>query len=190
MDNVKISIKELTSAKEILDACRVTVWKGEAPKEPSDLFMRNIYRSEHSPIRDRWFVVTIEDIPSWIATHFARHGIGFTPYVSTQREDRIDYDIPRDEKKQGDLVNMRMTLNAQSIINISKVRLCNMAHSRTRKIWQKVITELTKYDFALAKCCVPSCVYRGFCPEGKQDTCYKGKEAWRESYIKHQLKEW
>lgn len=184
---MNIKVRELTEKVEVLNACRVTVWKDGVDKEPSEAFMHKIYRSEHSPIRDRMFVIDIEGIPSWVATHFVRHSVGYTPYVSTQRNDRIEYEGERGDRKQGELVNMRMTLNAQSFINISKVRLCNMASKETRETWQKVLSELGLIDKELFMCCVPSCVYRGFCPEGNQNTCFKGKENWRTTYVKHQL---
>jgi thymidylate synthase ThyX len=62
---------------------------------------------------------------------------------------------------------MRLFLNAQEIINISKVRLCNKAEIETRKIWKQVVEELRKIEPELANACVPSCFYRGFCPEFK-----------------------
>ena len=62
---------------------------------------------------------------------------------------------------------MRLFLNAQEIINISKVRLCNKAEKETRKIWEQVIRTLFISEPELAEACVPSCVYRGHCPEIK-----------------------
>jgi thymidylate synthase ThyX len=62
---------------------------------------------------------------------------------------------------------MRLFLNAQEIINISKVRLCNKAEKTTREIWRQVIEELSKFEPELAAACVPSCIYRGHCPEIK-----------------------
>ena len=62
---------------------------------------------------------------------------------------------------------MRLFLNAQEIINISKVRLCNKAETETRNIWNRVIYELKKIEPELANACVPSCFYRGHCPEIK-----------------------
>lgn len=66
-----------------------------------------------------------------------------------------------------DLVNLQLSLNAQEIINISKLRLCNKASKETREIWYKVIDELAQIEPYLASACVPQCVYRGFCPEPK-----------------------
>ncbi len=60
-----------------------------------------IFNSEHSPIRDKWFSIQIRGVKSWVATHLCRHSIGFTPYISTQRDDRIDNNTPRDDIGQG-----------------------------------------------------------------------------------------
>jgi len=89
------------------------------------------------------------------------------PFVSTSRPDIDGKQIPREEQKKIDPVNMRLFLNAQEIINISKVRLCNKAESVTRNIWKNVIEELSKIEPELAAACVPNCIYKGFCPEIK-----------------------
>lgn len=65
--------------------------------------------------------------------------------------------------------NMALKLNAEEIINISKVRLCSKASVETREVWQEVVNELRRgVDPDLAMHCVPTCVYRGgICPEPK-----------------------
>ena len=60
---------------------------------------------------------------------------------------------------------MRLFLNAQEIIAISRARLCTRAEKETRRIWNLVIEELRKQEPELAAACVPQCIYRGFCPE-------------------------
>ena len=64
---------------------------------------------------------------------------------------------------------MSLKLNAEEIINISKVRLCGKASAETREVWQEVVNELRRgVDPDLAMHCVPTCVYRGgICPEPK-----------------------
>lgn len=165
---MEVTVRAITETKEILNRCRVTVWKDALEKQPTETFLDNIYKSEHSPIRDRMFVIEIRGIKSWVATHFVRHHIGCTPYVSTQRDDRIDYSGNRDDRRQGELVNMDLTLNAQAFINISRKRLCGMAHTEAQKVWNRVIKALREIDPQLAKNCVPECIYRGFCPEHQQ----------------------
>lgn len=147
--------------------------------------MDNIYKAEHSPIRDKIFVITIHGIKSWVATHFVRHHVGNNPYISSQREDRIDYEGKRDDRGQGELVNMRMTINAQAIMNISRKRLCGQAHIETQQVWNKVLEQVKLIDEPLFNNCVPECVYRGFCPElnSCERTGLKAYKEWRKDYI-------
>lgn len=164
-NSLEIAVRAITEDSEVLNRCRVTVWKDEIEKIPSERFMRDIYISEHSPIRDKWFVISIRGVKSWLATHFVRHSVGYTPYVSTQRDDRLEYSESRDERKQGELVNMDITLNAQAFINVSKNRLCGQAHPEAQVLWSKVLSELHEVDEPLFSVCVPTCVSKGFCPE-------------------------
>lgn len=161
-----VIVREITDDKEVLNSARMTVWKDALEKQPSEKFMYDIYMSEHSPIRDKMFTIEIYGIKSWVATHLARHSVGYTPYIATQRDDRTPADLPRDEIGQGALVNMRITLNAQAFINVSKKRLCKMSHKETVKVWKDVIENLKGIDPILAHHCVPNCIYRnGLCPE-------------------------
>lgn len=64
--------------------------------------------------------------------------------------------------------NMALKLNAEEIINISKVRLCRKASEETREVWCAVVGELSRLDPDLANHCRSMCVYRGgICPEPK-----------------------
>ena len=55
----------------------------------------------------------------------------------------------------------------QSILFISRRRLCSQASPETRAAWKLVVDEIAKIEPEIASCCVPECVYRGFCPEFK-----------------------
>ena len=57
--------------------------------------------------------------------------------------------------------------NAQAVMFISRRRLCSQASPETRAAWQLVVDEIAKVEPEVASCCVPECVYRGFCPEFK-----------------------
>lgn len=180
-----ITVTALTDNKEILESARLTVWKGDLGKEPSSAFMESIYKSEHSPIRNKIFKIKVEAIPYWLSVHFVRHWVGsnpqIQPYIATNRDDRVDIEAHRDE-----LTNMELVLNAQSIIDISKLRLCSMAHIKAQQLWREILEELKKIDIELYNNCVPTCVYRGFCPE--QSCCgrvySKVYQEWREEYTK------
>jgi hypothetical protein len=64
--------------------------------------------------------------------------------------------------------SMGLLLNAEEIINISKLRLCRKASKETREVWQAVKEQVEKVDPDLAFMMVPQCIYRGgICPEMK-----------------------
>jgi thymidylate synthase ThyX len=121
--------------------------------------------AEHSPIRLVEYDITFEDIKQWVTVHLVRHWLGFIPFVHSQREDRRKLDVPRDELPQGALNDMDVSINAQSMINVSRKRLCSKASPETRDAWQKVVDAVGQIDPVMAEKCVPNCVYRGFCPE-------------------------
>jgi len=163
---MKIEIQRVTSWTDVLNAARFTQRKNPRSGEPSVAWKKKIIKAEHSPLRCLMFNIDFYDIPNYVSVHLVRH-IHAQPFVSTSRPDIDGKQIPREEQKKIDPVNMRLFLNAQEIINISKVRLCNKAETETRKIWNQVIEELRKIEPELANACVPSCFYRGFCPEFK-----------------------
>ena len=163
---MKIEITRVTSWTDVLNAARFTQRKECLDKEPSIEFKKKIIKSEHSPLRCLMFNIDLYDIPRFVSDHLVRH-VHAQPFVSTGRHDIIQELPSRHEQRMDDLYNMRLFLNAQEIINISKVRLCNKAEETTRKIWRQVIEELRKIEPELANACVPNCIYRGFCPEFK-----------------------
>lgn len=160
----KIIITKVTSWKEVLNAARFTQRKEPLDKEPSTEFKKKIIKAEHSPLRCLMFNIDLYDIPYYVSVHYVRH-VHAQPFVSTSRPDIDGKQPPREYQKKTDLVNMRLFLNAQEIINISKVRLCTRAEKETRNLWFKVVEELRKIEPELANACRPQCFYRGFCPE-------------------------
>lgn len=65
-------------------------------------------------------------------------------------------------------VNLGLFLNAQSLIDIAKFRLCCQAHKETITVFQALKDEITKVDPDLAKLMVRKCVYRGgICGESR-----------------------
>lgn len=164
-----INIKKRTSWTTVLNNARITVGKNDIDKEPSDKFKKQILIAEHSPIRNLLYEVTFESIKYWVAMHFRTHHIGFHSgeddlfFIQTQRSDRTQKE--RDLLPQNTLVNLRIVINAHSIINVSRVRLCRQAAKDTRECWEQFISELENVEPILAKLCVPNCVYRCRCPE-------------------------
>lgn len=154
-----------TTWKRALNAARRTVGKKSLDKEPSKSWEAKMLLAEHSPIRLVEYDITFEDIKQWVTVHLVRHWLGFIPFVHSQREDRRKLDVPRDELPQGALNDMDVSINAQSMINVSRKRLCQKASPETRDAWQKVVDAVGQIDPVMAEKCVPNCVYRGFCPE-------------------------
>lgn len=163
---MKIEITKVTSWTDVLNAARFTQRKEPRSGEPSVAWKKKIIKSEHSPLRCLMFNIDLYDIPRYVSDHLVRH-VHVQPFVSTGRSDVLKENLPREEQRMTDLYNTRLFLNAQEIINISKVRLCNKAEKETRKIWSQVIEELRKIEPELANACVPNCIYRGHCPEIK-----------------------
>ena len=163
---MKIEITKVTSWVDVLNAARFTQRKSLKSGDPSVTWKKKIIKAEHSPLRALMFNIDFYDIPSYVQNHLVRH-VHAQPFVSTSRPDIDGKQVPREEQKKTDPVNMRLFLNAQEIINISRARLCNKAEDKTRLIWNKVIDELRKTEPELANACIPNCIYRGFCPEIK-----------------------
>ena len=163
---MKVEITKVTSWTDVLNAARFTQRLSLKSGEPSVKWKKKIIKAEHSPLRCLMFNIDFYDIPNYVSVHLVRH-VHAQPFVSTSRPDIDGKQVPREEQKKIDPVNMRLFLNAQEIINISRVRLCNKAELKTRIIWGYVISELRKIEPELATACVPSCIYRGHCPEIK-----------------------
>ena len=162
-------MKTTDNWREVANAARTTIGMDEGEGEPSSEWKRKILLAGHSPIRELWIKWEWENIPYNIHVHFLRHEIGIVApddvnyYVQTSREDRTN--VPRNERAQTDPVDMRMSANAQAMINISRKRLCHKAADKAREGWLYVVNRLQAYEPELASVCVRECVYRGFCPE-------------------------
>lgn len=164
---MNIEITRVTSWTDVLNAARFTQRKPLKSGEPSEKWKKKIIRAEHSPLRCLMFTIDMYDIPYYAAMHFRTHKLVHAPFVSTSRPDIDGNQKPREEQKKSDLVNMRLFLDAQEIIAISRVRLCTKTEKETRMIWLEVIRELYKQEPILAAACQPSCIYRKLCPEMK-----------------------
>lgn len=162
---MEIEIKRITSWERVLNACRMTVNKKYLAKEPGDEFKRKLVMSEHSPLRMLEFDITISDLPYWIHAELCRHHIGVEKFVTTSRPDRTHSGLTRYELPQDALISMTLSMNAQAIINVSRMRLCRKAADETQAVWNAVISKLREVEPILADACVPNCIYRGFCPE-------------------------
>ena len=147
--------------QEVVNDCRTTVGKDELGKEPSQKFKREILISEHSPIRSMSVKWQWPNIPSWVATHFARHK--FEKFIKTQRTDRTGVD--RNKLPQDSPVIMTCEANTQHLIDTARKRLCMMASRETRKYMEDLKTTLKSVEPEISDVLVPNCIYRCGCPE-------------------------
>ena len=161
---MKVTVKQVTPWSRALDAARMTVGKAPLRKEPSDEWKEKMLKAEHSPIRLVEYDIYLEDIPSFVATHLARHHEGCEKFVCSKRDDRGGGNP--EEVNRLTPVNMLITCNAQALINISRKRLCCQAHAETRAVWRMVKRAIGDIDLIMAKYMVRECEYRnGLCPE-------------------------
>lgn len=161
---MKVTIKNFNvDWLEIKNACRTTISMNDSNVEPTTTWKRKLLIARHSPIRIGTVLVKVENIPYCNMGHFVRHNQGFTPFVSTSREDRTGK--PREERKQTDLVNMEFLANIEALINISAKRLCTCADKKTIEIWKEVLKAIKEYDEDIYWACTPQCVQSGGCKE-------------------------
>lgn len=144
--------------------------------------------AEHSPIKVVQWCIDIDNLRQWVGVHLLRHPF-VLPYIASQRSDRVEdkekqidmvlsyikddiINDPefkkeewRDYRLQGSINDHSFVVNAQTLINISKKRLCRQASKETREVWNLVLDCVREQDKEMAAVMVPTCIYRGFCPE-------------------------
>lgn len=151
---------------DVKNACRTTIGKDPTNNIPNSEFKSKLLISEHSPIR----LITVrfrwKAIKSWIATHFARHWLGWNKFISTQRNDRTEGNIDRNKAPQDTLVSMDVEGNAQALINVGRFRLCRQSSDETREHMEDLKISIGNAgETELSNVIVPNCIYRFGCPE-------------------------
>lgn len=157
---MNVTVYKITGTNLLKDACESTMHQ----KVESKMTTLSIYNCEHSPIRSQMFVVKMEGIPNFVSVHLVRHNVGVQHYVQTMRVDRGAEDIANRMTP----TNHTMILNAQTLINMARRRLCYKASKETRDVFNAIIDAVAKVDEDLPKFLEPECIYRGgFCHEPK-----------------------
>lgn len=186
---MEVKVTQDTKWIRALNAARRTV--GREPKpldyEPSDKWKKTALMAEHSPIKLVEYCIQFSQLRQWVGVHLLRHE-HVIPQIHTQRNDRRDIleeypyikreleeleeeikndpDFnPRDLVHQGERNDQDFYVNAQTLINISRRRLCSTASKETRQAWQAVKEAIMEFDPIMASFMVRQCIYRGFCPE-------------------------
>lgn len=164
MSELQCRVVQDTSWKRALNEARRTVGKKPLDKEPSRKWKLKSLIAEHSQIKLVEYTIMFENLRQWVGVHLLRH-LFVLPFIHSQREDRRVLDIPRDELPQGSLNDQDFVVNAQTLINVSRKRLCKCASKETQEAWKLVKEKIQEIDPEMAAVMVPNCVYRGFCPE-------------------------
>lgn len=158
-----IELRKYPTADDLMwmKECTVGTMLGkEARTPPTSEFLRKLLVARHSPIRELEFRYVIRDLPYWVSVHLVRHHVGFQPYVSSQRNDRQDlYD--RTKAPQDAPVTMRITINAEALLNLANKRLCMKASQETREVVKEMcrLAEIAMPEFE--GLFVPMCEYHG-----------------------------
>lgn len=126
----------------------------------------------HSPIRAVIYRIFVFDLKSWVSVHYVRHHIGVMPYVKSQRDDKNEEVISRDDSPQGKEIEMMFDMNANALLTIAKARLCMKASKETRDVFRALREQMfsgDEYDQEVAKLMMPPCKWYGRCFE--PETC-------------------
>ena len=143
---------------------RVTQGTTEEPKNPPTAeTLHKVLEARHSPIRVLNFAFMIEEIPSNISTHLARH-VHAVPFISSLRNDRQDK-IDGDFAPRNTPVDMIYYVNAEELMTIANKRLCNKASFYTRRVVQMICMEAMNKMPELGGLLVPACQYNKVCHE-------------------------
>lgn len=138
----------------------VTTGKTEKPdKLPSSGMMRGLLLARHSPIRVLNFAFLCEDVPSNIATHFARH-VHAVPFISSLRNDRQTR-MDGDAAPRNTPVDMIYYVNAEELQVIANKRLCGRAAEKTQELCRMMCNAAIEAMPELQDVLVPMCVYNG-----------------------------
>lgn len=149
--------------KRVKNHCRTTDNKDFTENEATDKFKKQLLISEHSPIRLLEFDWSWKGIKYWVSTEWSRHK--FEKFISSQRDDRLIDDIPRDKKPQDALVNFDGYANMQNLIDAWRKRLCFQATKDARELAEDFKVELHNILPNESNVLVPNCIYRCGCPE-------------------------
>ena len=166
-----ITARKLTDKTLVRLACEATM------DNKSKVTLDTIYKCEHSPIRTQMFWIELRSIPSFVSVHLVRHKIGVEHFVKSLREDRCG----NGTENRNTLTNHSMLINAQSLINMARKRLCLKASKETVEVMEHIKKSIRKVDPYLYKYMVKDCQYRNGCNEIK--SCgWWNPDAWNDDY--------
>ena len=176
VNGIRVSVTDVSGYDNFKKACESTTGGNLSPDKVKNL-CNKMYLAEHSPIRERVFWIAVDNVPTFVASHFARHHEGINQFHQSHRSDRCG--VADELSNRLTPTHFEFSANAQALINMSRRRLCSQASSTTRLVMQAIKDCMREVDNGLANCMLPDCEYRG-------NVCYELKTCG-----KHQTyKEW
>lgn len=157
-----IELRQYPGMEDLLwmKQCAVGTEGKDTKKPPSSEMVRKLLEARHSPIRELRFSYVIRDIPYWVSVHLVRHHVGIQCYVQSQRNDRQD-EYDRNKAPQDTPVTMRISINAEALMNLANKRLCNKASPETQDVVRRMCALAEKVLPELRGLLVPMCEYNG-----------------------------
>ena len=153
---------------ELCKLCAITtLGLRKVVDKPDDEWKRRMLRARHTPIRSLHFLIRLDEVPSFVATHLARH-VHMQPYIQTKRNDlQPDQHAGRETP-----VIMVVDTNAEELMAIANKRLCGKAHERTREVVMDMSRAVIETNPEFKPFLVPFCMEYGcheFEPCGDQE---------------------
>lgn len=149
--------------KRVKNHCRTTDNKDFTENEATETFKKKLLISEHTPIRLLEFDWSWKGIKYWVGMEWARQK--FEKFISSQRDDRLIDEIPRDKKTQDASINFDGYANMQNLIDGWRKRLCFKATKDARNLAEDFKFVLHDSHPLESDVLVPHCVYRCGCSE-------------------------
>lgn len=159
-------------------------------------WIRNVVFAEHSIVDEARIRITDGACRSDVVSHLVRHTKGYPRhYVESHRPDWTKKPRPSDPTTPRLYVS---TWSVTAFLAMGRQRLCKRAAKATRN-WALTVKNLLstgkcgkndaddEFYTALSLAMVPTCVYRGGCPEGKKTCGYWTRM--QEEYANESLQE-
>ena len=172
MENFKVTLLRYPSTEDWA-RCKALAMNTVLGKNAEDYldseipfeWKRKIIKARHSPIRTLMYTIKLENIPSWVATHYVRHKHA-EPYCASQRNDRqANYD--RNAARQDAPVNLILDMNVEEFVTVMQKRLCTKASPETREVAVAMLAEVIRVTPEVSSMCRPPCELYGKCFEMK-----------------------
>ena len=138
----------------------------ESTKPVEEEWKIKMIRAEHSPIRTLRFLIRME-IPYFCSVHFVRHKVGVEHFVKSQRKPEDGLNPARGKETQDVLVTHTMEINAQALMQMARMRLCNKADETTQQIMGMIVAAVNNLNPEFKDFLVPKCQYLHGCNEMK-----------------------